>query len=134
VIRCSGLVLIAALLAACGRAPVPPGYDFVTHSLPSGSSMAAMLPGVLAITKDEASGAWCLVVVTGSRDVAYVAWPGQFRLVPSGDGRVEVHGGGRVFRQDEEVRLGGGEIAAGIRHSIQGACRSSHYFAVQSFP
>lgn len=133
-IRRIGLVVVAALLAACGRAAVPAGYDFVTHSLPSGSGMAALLEGGLAITRDEAAGAWCLVVVQGSRNVTDVAWSERFRLILSDDGTIAVHGDGKVLRQGEEVRLGGGEITTGIRHSIQGACKSSHYFAVQSLP
>ena len=133
-IRCFGLVIGVALLAACGRAPVPPGYDFVTHSLPGDSGMAALLEGGLVIAHDDAADAWCLGVVAGSRNFTFVAWPEHFKLVLSDDGKVEVHGGGKVMRQGDEVRLGGGEVTTGIHHSTQGACESSHYFAVQSLP
>lgn len=130
---CTGFIVVA-ILAACGRAPVPAGYDFVTHSLPSSPQMAALLEGSLAITGGPTFGGYCLVVVEGSRAVTFVAWPERFTLVLSGDGKVEVHGDGKVLRQGEEVRLGGGEITGGVRHSIQGACQYSHYFAAESFP
>ena len=96
--------------------------------------MDAILEGSLAITGGPATGGYCLLVVRGSHDVSSVAWPERFTLVLAGDGKVEVHGDGMVFRQGDEVRFGGGQITGGVHHSIQGACHDSHYFAVQSFP
>ena len=127
------LVVIATVVVAC-RAPVPTGYDFVTHSLPSGSGMDALLEGTMAVTGGAENGVVCLLVVRGSRDITYVAWPEHFTLVLASDGTVEVRGDGKVFRQGEEVRFGGGEITAGVHHSIPGACQNPSYFAVQSFP
>ena len=111
---------------------MPPGYDFVTHSLLPDSGMDALLEGGLATLHQD--GSWCLAVVAGSRNVTFIAWPENFTLVLSDDGKFEVHGDGKVLRQGEVVRLGGGEVTAGIRHSTEGACESSHYFAVQSLP
>ena len=133
-IRRLGLVVIAAVLAACGRAPVPPGYDFATHSLPPGSGMDALLEGGLAILHQDSPGSWCLAVVGASRTITFVAWPERFTMVFTKDDKVEVHGDGKVLRQGDDVRLGGGEVTAGIHHSTPGACASSHYFAVQSLP
>ena len=128
------MLVIATLLVACGRTPVPAGYDFITHSLPTGPTMTALLEGTLAISGGPTNGSTCLLVVRGSLDVTLVAWPERFRLVLGNDGKVEVHGDGKVFRQGEEVRLGGGETSSGVRHSISGACQGSYYFAAESFP
>jgi hypothetical protein len=112
---------------------VPRGYDFITHSLPGSSAMTALLEGSLAITL-EPGGVHCLVVVGGSRDVTFVAWPDSFAMVMAGDGTVEVTGDGRVFRLGDEVRFGGGEIADRVHHSIPGACQTENYFAAETFP
>ena len=133
-IRGLGLVALVALLGGCGRAPVPPGYDLATHSLPPGSGMDALLEGSLAILHQDSPGSWCLAVVAGSRMVTFVAWPEHFKLVLSDDGKVAVHGAGKELRLGDEVRLGGGEVSTGIHHSTPGACKSSYYFAVQSLP
>ena len=93
--------------------------------------MAAAVDGTLAISSD---GAHCLVIVGGSRDVTMVAWPQRFSMVLAPDGKVEIRGDGMVFRQGEEVRLGGGEIKDGVHHSIEGACIADRYFAAETFP
>jgi hypothetical protein len=134
---CAGFI-VAALLAACGRAPVPAGYDFITHSLPIGPTspaMAAAVEGTLARTGQSVSGGHCLVVVDGSYDVTIIAWPEQFTLILAGNGRFEVHGAEKVLRQGDHVRLGGGFIDAGfVRHSLQGVCQADRYFAAETFP
>ena len=126
-------LLTAVILGGCAPA-VPAGYDFITHSLPSGSAMDALLEGTMAVTGGAENGAVCLLVVRGSRDVTFVAWPEHFTLKLASDGTVEVHGDGNVVRQGNEVRFGGGEVTDGVRHSIPGACQNPSYFAVQSFP
>jgi len=113
---------------------VPAGYDFVTHALQFGSEPAALLEGTLAVTDRPATGGICLLVVRGSRDVTFVAWPERFTLVLASDGKVEVRGNGRTLRQGDPVQLGGEEISDSIEHSIPGACQAPSYFAVTSFP
>jgi hypothetical protein len=134
---CTGFI-VAAILAACGRAAVPAGYDFVTHSLPNGPTspaMTAAVEGTLARTGESVTGGHCPVVVGGSHDATIVAWPEQFTLVVSSDGRFEVHGAEKVLRQGDHVRLGGGFIDASfVHHSIQGACQDARYFAAETFP
>ena len=119
-------------------APVPEGYDFITHSLPIGPghpTMTAAVEGTLARTGESVQGGHCIVVVGGSFDVTLVAWPAEFTLVLAANGQFEVRGAAKVLKQGEHVRLGGGYIDASyVHHAIPGACQDSRYFAAESFP
>jgi hypothetical protein len=129
-----GLV-VTALLGACSRAPVPAGFDFITHTLPSRPTMTAAVEGTLVRTGGSFPGGYCLLLVRGSRDLTFVAWPDRFVLVLTSPGKFEVRGDGKVLRQGDEVRLGGGYIDASfVRHSIPGACQAASYFAAESLP
>lgn len=128
----------APLNACPSPAPVPAGYDFITHSLPTSPSsptMTAAVEGTLARTGESVSGGHCIVVVGGSYDVTLVAWPAEFTLIQAADGTFEVHGAGKVLRQGDHVRLGGGFIDASlVHHAIPRACQDSRYFAAETIP